>query len=116
MGVPEQARGSRALGGGSGGEYRSVDRPRNSHSWGLRTPPFVEETEAGVGSGLVEGVAPKGRNIFYGGDGLEWLNVWMAPAVMLRSNSGVPDGAGAEHRPGNLIPVTGGPMTLRDLF
>lgn len=35
----------------------------------------------------------------------EQLNIWLAPAVTLRSNSGVPDGAGAEHRPGNLIPL-----------
>lgn len=57
------------------------------------------------GRGLIGGVVPKGRNISYEGDGFECLNVWLAPAVTLRSNSGVPDGAGAEHRPGNLIPL-----------
>lgn len=47
----------------------------------------------------------------------EWLNVWLAPVVTLRSNSGVPDGAGAEHRPGNLIPLLiAGPHDLGGIY
>lgn len=47
----------------------------------------------------------------------EWLNIWLTPALTLRSNSGVPDGAGAEHRPRNLIPqLLVGPHDLGGIY
>lgn len=67
--------------------------------------PFLlwRKLRPGARQGLARRGIRKGINILYEGDASEWLNAWPAPAVTFRSKSGVPDGAGAEHRPGDLI-------------